>query len=188
MDAEVEPRAEPRRAYGTLHELQLAPSELLEGLPDAVVAAAADGRIVFVNTLAEQLFGYAPGELLGEPVEMLWPERLRERYTRNMELYFATDHPLQFTNEACGLRRDGSEFEGEMSWGIVQSSAGPLLLAIGRDVSQRRAAEKRLQVLAELGQRALGGADPAVLATDVLQLMRSTLPISGAEVRLGNGA
>ena len=104
-----------------LDELLLAPAAILEGLPDAVVAAARDGRIVFVNALAEELFGYPREELLGQPVQTLWPERVRERYTRNMQLYFATEHPLRFSTEVTGLRRDGSEFVGEMSWGIVDT-------------------------------------------------------------------
>jgi PAS domain S-box-containing protein len=116
---------------------------ILEGLPDAVVAAERDGRIVFVNALAEELFGYPREELLGKPVETLWPPRVRERYTRNMELYFATEHPLRFSIAVWGLRRDGSEFIGEMSWGIVETTAGSLLLAVGRDISERRAANLR---------------------------------------------
>jgi diguanylate cyclase (GGDEF)-like protein len=112
---------------------------------------------------------------------------MRSQYTQNMRRYFETGHPRRFTTEAYGLRRDGSEFMGEMSWGIVQSSAGPLLVAIGRDVSQRRSAEQRLRALAAMGQRALAGGDPAVLATDALELLRDTLPISGAEVRLAKG-
>ncbi len=160
---------------------------ILEGLPDAVVAAASDGRIVFVNGLAEELFGYPRTELVGRPVQVLWPERVRERYTDNMRLYFATEHPLRFSTEAWGLRRDGSEFVGEMSWGIVNTTAGPLLLAIGRDISERLAAEERLRAVATLGERALAGADPADLAADAVELMRSMMPIEGAAVRLGDG-
>ena len=89
-----------------------------------MVAAKRDGRIVFVNALAEELFGYPREELLGRPVQTLWPARVRERYTRNMELYFATEHPLRFSIAAWGLRRDGSEFIGEMSWGILETTAG----------------------------------------------------------------
>ena len=48
-----------------LGELLLAPAAILEGLPDAVVAAARDGRIVYVNALAEALFGYPREELIG---------------------------------------------------------------------------------------------------------------------------
>src|SRR5262245_48220969 len=68
-----------RRSEGSLRAV-------LEGLPDATVASARDGRIVFVNQLAEELFGYRHEEVVGRPVQMLWPERMRERYRRNMQL------------------------------------------------------------------------------------------------------
>jgi diguanylate cyclase (GGDEF)-like protein/PAS domain S-box-containing protein len=172
-----------------LGDVLLAPAAILEGLPDAVVGATRDGRIVFVNALALELFGYSREELLGRPVQTLWPEHLRERYTRNLERYFAEEHPLRFSSEAWGVRRDGSKFVGEMSWGIVRTSAGPLLVAIGRDISERRAAEARLRAVAAMGERALAAAEPVELAVAALELMRTTLPIAGAEVRLaGSGA
>jgi diguanylate cyclase (GGDEF)-like protein/PAS domain S-box-containing protein len=157
---------------------------IVEGLPDAVVAAGRDGRIVFVNERAEQVFGYARDELIGQPVATLWPEHVREQYSRNMGLYFEMAHPLRFSNEAWGLRRDGSEFVGEMSWGIVQTDAGPLLLAVGRDISEQRAAENRLRALRTMGERALAGADPQDLADEAVELLCSALPVTGAEVRL----
>ena len=112
-------------------------------------------------------------------MQTLWPERVRERYTRNMQLYFATEHPMRFSTAAWGLRRDGSEFVGEMSWGIVETSGGPLLLAVGRDISERHAAEARLRAVAAMGERALAGADPADLAAEAVELMRTTLPVAG---------
>jgi diguanylate cyclase (GGDEF)-like protein/PAS domain S-box-containing protein len=187
MDAEDRAHARAPDGVTALDELRLAASVLLEGLPDAVVAADADARIVFVNRLAQELFGYARDQLLGQPVEMLWPERLRALYSQNVELCFHADQPLRVTSEARGLRRDGTEFVGQMSWGVVQSTAGPLLLAIGRDMSEHHASEKRFRALAALAQRALATGDAAVLATDALELMRSNLPIKSAEVRLGNG-
>ncbi len=178
---------EGRGTDGAPEDVLVAPAAILEGLPDAVVAAKRDGTIVYVNALAEELFGYPREELLGKPVDVLWPERVRERYIRNMELYFATDHPLRFSSEAWGLRRDGTEFVGEMSWGIAETSAGRLLLAIGRDVSERHAAEVRLRAVAAMGERALAGADPGDLATEAVELVRSTLPIAAAAVRLASG-
>ena len=146
-----------------------------------------DGRIVFANALAEELFGYSREEIVGRPVTMLWAVRVRKRYQRNLELYFATQHPLRFTAEAWGLRRDGTEFIGEMSWGIVETERGPLLLAIGRDVSERHARDERLHALAAMGDRALAGAEPAELAREAVELLRSRLPVRGAGVRLGDG-
>jgi diguanylate cyclase (GGDEF)-like protein/PAS domain S-box-containing protein len=171
-----------------LDPLLVAPAAVLEGLPDAVVAAASDGRIVFVNAVAEELFGYPRHELLGQPVQTLWPERVRERYTRNMELYFATEHPMRFTIAAWGLRRDGSEFIGQMSWGVVETNAGSLLLAVGRDISDQRAAEARLRAVAAMGERALAGADPGDLANEAIGQLRNLLPITAAEVRLADGS
>jgi diguanylate cyclase (GGDEF)-like protein/PAS domain S-box-containing protein len=149
---------------------------LLEGLPDAIVGARRDGSIVFVNALAEQLFGYAESELLGRPISTLWPERVRERYERNTALYFQLEHPLRFTARAYGLRRDGTEFVGEMSWGIVHDETGPMLLAVGRDITERLEAERRLRrqseeqaAVAALGERALRGVPPPDLAREAAE-------------------
>src|SRR4051812_31260357 len=162
----------------------------LQGAPHAAVATGRDGKIVFVNAHAETLFGYEHDELLGKPVQVLWPEQVRARYTRNMELYFATEHPLRFTIRADGLRRDGTEFVGEMSWGIVETEAGPLLLAIGRDMTAHREAMARLQrqarpqaAVAALGERALSGVDVADLAAEAVERMRETLSLEHVAVR-----
>jgi len=157
---------------------------LLEGLPDAVVATGHDERIVFANALAAELFGYRRADLLGMSTQLLWPERLRERYTRNMRHYFEHEHPLRFSEEVYGLRRDGTEFVGEMSWGVVRTDDALLLLAIGRDITDRRATEARLQALAAMSERALSGADPAQLAADAEELLRATLPLDAVVVRL----
>src|SRR5687767_11417897 len=146
------------------HQSQAAMRGLLEGLPDAIVGARRDGSIVFVNSLAEELFGYTEDELLGRPISVLWPGRVRERYERNTALYFQLEHPLRFSARAYGLRRDGGEFVGEMSWGIVHDDEGPMLLAVGRDITDRLETERRLRrqsdeqaAVAALGERALRG-------------------------------
>jgi diguanylate cyclase (GGDEF)-like protein/PAS domain S-box-containing protein len=157
---------------------------VLEGLPDATVGATQDGRIVFVNELAEQQFGYRREELLGRPIDVLWPERVRMRYRHNLELYFELEHPMRFTERAYGLRKDGSEFVGEMSWGIVETDEGPMLLAIGRDISERLATEKLLRrqseqqaVVAALGERALRGEAPVDLGREAAERAAETLGV-----------
>jgi diguanylate cyclase (GGDEF)-like protein len=69
----------------------------------------------------------------------------------------------------------------------VETTAGRLLLAIGRDISARRAAEMQLRAVAALGERALAGADPADLAGEAIELLRATFAIERAAVRLADG-
>src|SRR3954449_7286898 len=165
-----------------LERREIALRAVLEGLPDATVGADRDGRIVFVNALAEAQFGYRSEELVGLPIETLWAERVRKRYRRNLDLYFKLEHPMRFSERAYGRRKDGSEFVGEMSWGIVETDEGPLLLAVGRDISERLAAEERLRrqsaqqaAVAALGERALRGVAPAELSEDAAERVRATL-------------
>jgi diguanylate cyclase (GGDEF)-like protein len=75
-----------------------------------------------------------------------------------------------------------------MSWGIVATSAGPLLLAIGRDITERRDAERRQHAAAGLAERALAGADATSLAAEAVEMLCTRLPIVGAEVRLAGGS
>jgi len=62
---------------------------LLEFAPDAIVITGDDGRIRLVNTQAEVMFGYGRGELLGRPVEILLPERLRVIHSEHRACYSA---------------------------------------------------------------------------------------------------
>jgi diguanylate cyclase (GGDEF)-like protein/PAS domain S-box-containing protein len=155
----------------------------LDGLPDAVLASTRDERIVFANALAGDMFGYSPDDLLGRPLQTLWPERVRQRYSQNLRLYFATEHPLRFSDVAYGLRSDGSEFLGEMSWGIVHSAVGAVLLVIGRDISDQRRRSRQTASVGALAERALAGADVRDLAAQALAAMRATLCLERVEVR-----
>src|SRR3954454_20517975 len=182
----MEPAPDP------LQRREIALRAVLEGLPDATVGADPDGRIVFVNALAEAQFGYSREELIGLPIETLWAERVRERYRRNLELYFKLEHPMRFSERAYGRRKDGTEFVGEMSWGIVETDEGPLLLAIGRDVSERLKAGERLQrqseqeaAAAALGERALRGVAPEDLSEDAAERVRTTLGVDRVAVLAG---
>src|SRR5262249_55411472 len=67
------PGAGPLVAADTFHGL-------IEAVPDALVVVGPDGHITLVNRQTERLFGYRRDELLGQPVEVLVPERFRERH------------------------------------------------------------------------------------------------------------
>jgi PAS domain S-box-containing protein len=54
--------------------------KLVESAGDAIVAADAEGRIILWNAAAERIFGYAKNEALGQTLDLIIPERQRERH------------------------------------------------------------------------------------------------------------
>jgi PAS domain S-box-containing protein len=122
---------------------------LLEAAPDSIILVDAAGRIVLVNAQTESLFGYRREELVGQPVEMLIPERARDRHIPQRVQYLAspTTRPMGAGLDLAGRRKDGSEFPVEISLSPMPTPEGVLIISIIRDVTeQRRVAEAlRLQ-------------------------------------------
>ena len=128
---------------------------LLEAAPDAMVCVDHDGLIVLVNTAAERLFGYDRDGLIGQPVELLVPERARARHPAHRVAYFADTRPRPMGAGAqlAARRRDGTEFPAEISLSALETDEGTLVSAAIRDVTDRIEAEaerERLRAEAEL--------------------------------------
>jgi two-component system NtrC family sensor kinase len=120
---------------------------LLESAPDAIVIVDGSGRIVLVNEQAERLFGYQRAALIGQMVEVLLPERLRNGHTRYRGSYFTAPHtrPMGSGLELVARRQDGSEFPVEISLSPLHTEAGLLITSAIRDVSERKRAEAELR-------------------------------------------
>jgi len=127
---------------------------LLELAPDAIVGIGRDGLIVLVNAQVEVLFGYAREDLLGQPVEVLVPERFHDTHSSHRAGYFADPRTRSM---GAGLElfarcRDGSEFPAEISLSSIETDNGTLAIAAVRDVSERVVAARereRLEAEAE---------------------------------------
>ena len=121
--------------------LELKPETLFELAPDAIVGMGRGGAIELVNAQTVALFGYAREELLGQPMEMLVPERLRALHGSHRERYFADPRtrPMGAGIELFGRRRDGSEFPAEISLASVETGRSTLAIAAIRDVTERLA-------------------------------------------------
>ncbi|MBZ5719522.1 MAG: PAS domain S-box protein [Acidobacteriia bacterium] len=123
------------------------PQELLETVPDALVAVDQDGIIVQVNSQTETLFGYSRNQLIGQKIEMLVPERYRPRHHQH-RADFAEQPKIRRMGAGLdlqGTRRDGSEFPVEISLSPVSTPQGMLVLSVIRDISDRKKIEDELR-------------------------------------------
>lgn len=139
-------RPEPTTVGGLDPTEQLTRS-LLDSAPDATLVTDADGRIRLSNVRAERLFGFAPGELIGQPVEVLIPQRYRNEHREHRSVYSREPHvrPLHAGLDLWGRRKDGSEFPVEVSLSPLHTGVGTFTVAAIRDATERRRAEQELR-------------------------------------------
>jgi len=133
----------------TLEDIAGSRFPLLEHAPDATVIVDDTGSIRLVNAQTERLFGYYREELVGEKVEKLIPRRFHGRHVGERTQY-STDprvRPMGVGLELFGLRKDGSEFPVEISLSPVVLRDGTFVASAIRDVTDRRAFERRLKEL-----------------------------------------
>ncbi len=146
---------------------------LLEGFfrfsPDALIATDGRGCILQANENTERLFGYAHDELIGQPIEMLIPERFRDQHLLDRADYQHTPRtrPMGAGRELFGLRKDGSEFPVDIMLNPVGTPEGTVVLSVIRDLSARKFAEEalrrseaQLRAIFEHSPDAIIGVDP----------------------------
>jgi PAS domain S-box-containing protein len=127
--------------------------EVIEASPAAIVMADADGAMRYANREAERMFGYARAELIGRPVELLVPARLRRRHTQLRRIYCSDPSRLRIGPgpSTRARRRDGSEFPAEIGLAPARIAGGLVITATVLDLSESSAAERELtESVAEL--------------------------------------
>lgn len=146
---------------------------MFEGLfrfsPDAVLVTDREGRIINASSQMQHLFGYTRDELIGQPVEILIPERFRRTHPAHRFSYVADPHtrPMGANLELYGLRKDGTEFPVDIMLSSVETADGSVVLSVIRDISRRKSAEDamrrseaQLRAIFEHSPDAIIGADP----------------------------
>ena len=137
---------ERKRAEEALRTSEAKFRGLLKSAADGIVIVDHSGRIVLLNPQAERMFGYEPGELLGQHIEILVPERFRAEHGKQHDKYFSSSiHEMGSGADVFALRKDGSEFPISLMLSSFESDEGPLAMSIVRDISERKQAEERLK-------------------------------------------
>jgi PAS domain S-box-containing protein len=135
-----------KKAEETLRKSQLMFETLFECLPDAIVAADAEGCITQVNASAEKLFGYNRSELLGQPVELLMPERFRAAHKGQRQKFYVApvSRPMGAGLQLYGRRKDGREFPADIQLSTIETESGHSVLTVTRDITERKQAADAL--------------------------------------------
>jgi protein-histidine pros-kinase len=131
--------------------------QLLESTPDAITIVNGIGRIVHVNSHAGELFGYARIDLVGKPIEILLPERLRHAHGVHRTTFLTQPRARAMGPglELYGLRSNGEEFPVEISLSPLQTDAGTMVMSAVRDITDRRKAEQKFRGLLEAAPDAM---------------------------------
>jgi formate hydrogenlyase transcriptional activator len=120
---------------------------LFEFSPDAIVVTNQEGKIAEVNTHVQEVFGYDRSELLGQPIEVLIPERFHIAHPGHRADYAARPRvrTMGAGLDLYGRRKDGSEFPVDIMLGPVAAPEGQMVLGVIRDLTQKREAEEALR-------------------------------------------
>jgi PAS domain S-box-containing protein len=114
---------------------------------DAIISADSRAHVTYFNPGAERIFGYTAGEVTGQPLTMLMPERFQAAHSAGVARYLSTGqaHVVGRTVELVGRRRDATEFPIELSLASWRRGTEIAFTAIIRDVTERKRIDELLR-------------------------------------------
>lgn len=129
-------------------EAQLLMSRILSVAADAIVSVDDKQRVTFFNLTAEKMFGYSAEEVIGQPLEMLMPDRYRKKHHLEVNAFVGSKQPSRFMNErgeVAGVRKDGVEFPVEATITKITGGGTPTYTAHIRDVTMAKMHNRTLE-------------------------------------------
>lgn len=164
--------------------MQFAFREIFDAAPDALIIVDAHGRIAAVSARARELFGESVATVVGQPLEVLVPERHRTEHELRRDEFLAAPEVRRMGKHPrmTARRLDGMEIPVDIALSPLETAEGRFVMCAVRDASDRVRLEERSQLLAAL----VAGSDDAILAADRTGLV--TECNAGAEQLYGYSA
>ena len=132
---------------------------VINSTKEAMISIGQDGLITIFNQSAEAMFAYKKEEMIGQPLDCLMPEEYWDRHREYIKTYFDRDWSQKIIGkmiEVPGLRSDGSVFPMEISLSPGMYGDNRFVIAVARDITERRAAEEekwRLEAQLQYAQK-----------------------------------
>jgi len=164
--------AERKASRRALENAEARVAAILDSTMDAIITTDEDQRVVLFNAAAEKVFLWPRAAVLGQPLDMLLPERLRGIHKRHIE-HFAqtgvTSRRMGDGSVLVGLRANGEEFPIEASISQLSENGKRLFTVILRDVTERKRAQDLLAHSEARLRSILDSAMDAIITVDQSQ-------------------
>jgi PAS domain S-box-containing protein len=156
----------------------------VEACPNGMVMIDGDGNMVMVNTEIENQFGYSREELIGKPVDMLVPARLRAQHIRHRQNFIAKPEARRMGagRDLFGLRKDGTEFPVEVGLNPIRAGGQLFVLSVIVDISQRKQMERLKEEFVSTVSHELRTPLTSISGSLGLLVSRCALPDSAARL------
>jgi PAS domain S-box-containing protein len=150
-----EARADRRRAEQALRDSEARKTAILASAVDAIITIDERGIVESINPAAERLFGHAAVEIIGQKVKLLIPSPFQDEHDGYLAGYLTTGSKkiIGIGREVIGRKNDGTTFPMDLTVSEVQLADRRIFTWFARDISERKQAEQRLKLAAELEGR-----------------------------------
>jgi len=137
---------ERRQAEKALEASEQKFRSVVETANDAIITADAGGNITDFNGGAEAMFGYSAGEVVGQLLTLLMPERFKEAHHQGLARFFKTGEArvIRKTVELVGRKKDGREFPLTLSLSTWKTHSGVFFTGIVADITERKRSEQEI--------------------------------------------
>jgi PAS domain S-box-containing protein len=149
---------EQKQAQDALRAAKARFEGILEIAEDAIISVDSEQRIVLFNQGAEKVFGYAQVEIIGQPMDVLLPQRFAHAHRGHVEEFSRSpdvSRTMGQRREVFGRRKDGSEFPAEASISKLNLGGERVFTVILRDITERKQAAEALRLSAQSRQSAV---------------------------------
>ncbi|MEW5830716.1 MAG: GAF domain-containing protein, partial [Chloroflexota bacterium] len=182
-------RLQQEKAYRQQTETRF--FNLLAVSTDAVISLDRDQTITYFNLGAEKIFGYEADEALGQPLDILLPERFAAAHRELVRQFGEGPEDAVVMRPIAGRRKNGEEFTAEATATKYRDGDTTTFTVILRDVEERERAEKatrrhlaRANALTEIAARINEALDLPVVLNSICKELASALGVQIVMVAL----